>query len=502
MNLFHRLVLVAVAGFIPLAGLAQVYPIKDFGAVADNKTLNTAAIQRAIDACGAAGGGEVQVPAGVFLTGSLVLRSDITLRLLPGAVLQGSDRLEDYPDHDISAHRKFGTITHDGIYVKAMKSLILADRAQNVAIVGEGTIKGAGEAAAFQLGLNKDGKPKNLFFIGCTNVRLSGIRVFNSAQITVSISGCDRVFIDGIYIRSLVNWNCDGLDVDARDVTIANCLIESEDDALCFKSEYLGRFCENITVANCVVASICNGIKLGTGSRTGFRNVTVDNCVIRKTSLNAYFHPGYEQMTLGMVLDEKITSVNTGIVILGVDGGRVENISFSNIVMTDVLSPFFIRVGRRFLSPEQKPSVMRNISLQNISADARSIIPSIVAGLDDSPIRDVRFSNIRIAVPIAVSKEMMDRFPAAPPENVKGYPENRLTFGFRLPAAAFYVRHVEDLTLTDVAFTRAEHEARPAFVFDDVRDVRFRDARVNGRRLEDAAAEIRRTNSDGIEILK
>ena len=247
-----------LALFAPLIATAEVFGIKDFGAVADAKTLNTAVIQRAIDACAAAGGGEVVVPAGVFVTGSLHLKSDITLRLLPGAVLQGSYDPNDYPDHDISAHRKFGTIIHDGAYVKSMQALIVADAAHNVAIVGEGTIKGAGEGEAFQLGLNKNGKPKNLFFIGCTNVRLSGIKILNSAQITVSISGCDRVFIDGIHIRSLVNWNCDGLDVDARDVTIANCLIESEDDAICFKSEYLGRFCENITVSNCVVASICN----------------------------------------------------------------------------------------------------------------------------------------------------------------------------------------------------------------------------------------------------
>lgn len=348
----------------PLLGLAQSQDIRDFGAVADGRTLNTAAIQRAIDRCTGDGGGEVRVPAGIFVSGTLQLKSNVTLRLLPGAVLQGSYEPKDYPEHDISTHRKFGTITHDGLYVKSMQALILADRAQNVGIVGEGTIKGAGEGEAFQLGLNQNGKPKNLFFIGCTNVRLSGIRVLNSAQITISISGCDRVFIDGLSIRSLENWNCDGLDVDARDVTITNCLIESEDDALCFKSEYLDRFCENITVSNCVVASICNGIKLGTGSRTGFRNVTVNNCIIRKTDVNGFFHPGYEKMTPGIVLDERVTSVNTGIVILGVDGGLVENISFSNLVMTDVLSPFFIRVGRRFLSPDQKPSVMRNVSIQ------------------------------------------------------------------------------------------------------------------------------------------
>ncbi len=497
-----RLLVLLIAWSAPFTAFAQVYAVKDFGAVADNKTLNTGALQRAIDACEAGGGGEVVVPAGVFLTGSLLLKSNVTLRLLPGAVIQGSYRPEDYADHDISAHQKFGTITHNGLYVKTMKALILADGAHDIGIVGEGTIKGAGEGAAFQLGLNKDGKPKNIFFIGCTNVRLSGIRVFNSAQVTISISGCDRVFVDGLYIRSLVNWNCDGMDVDARDATIANCLIESEDDALCFKSEYLGRFCENITVSNCVVASICNGIKLGTGSRTGFRNVTVNNCVIRKTGLNDYFHPGYEKMTPGMVLDEKTTSVNTGIVILGVDGGLVENISFSNIVMTDVLSPFFIRVGRRFLSPEQKPSVMRNISIQNVTATARSIIPSIVAGLEDSPLRDVRFANIRISVPIGVSEEVFARFPADPPEDVKGYPENRLTFGFRLPAASFYVRHVEGIQMSDITVTHATSETRPYFAFDDVRAIGLRAVRVDGRQLEQNASRIRRKNSVEIEFIK
>ncbi len=484
----------------PLPALAQTYQARDFGAVADGTTKATAALQRAIDRCTTEGGGEVVLSAGVYVSGTLQLKSNVTLRLLPGAVLQGSYDPADYPEHDISSHQKFGTITHDGVYVKTMKALIVADRAQNVAIVGEGTIKGAGEGKAFQLGLNKDGKPKNLFFIGCTDVRLSGIKILNSAQITVSISGCDRVRIDGVTVRSLENWNCDGIDVDARDVVISNCFIESEDDALCFKSEYLGRFCENITVTNCVVASICNGIKLGTGSRTGFRNIAVSNCVIRKTDVNAFFHPGYEKMTPHIVLDEKLTSVNTGIVILGVDGGLVENISFSNIVMTDVLSPIFIRAGRRFLGPDQKPSVLRNISLQNITAHARSVIPSIIAGLEDSPARDIRLSNIRVSVPIGVPAARLAQFPAVPPENQKGYPENRLTFGFRLPAAAFYVRHVEGISFNEVTASTHPDEARPAFAFDDVRGIRLRAVRVNDRKLDPGETMIARRNSSPVEL--
>jgi polygalacturonase len=478
--------------------VANTRDISEFKAVGDGKTLNTHAIQRTIDECAAAGGGEVRVPAGVFLTGTLQLKSNITLRLMPGSVIQGSKNPADYPDHDISAHRKFGTITHDGAFVKVMKSLIIADGLHNVSIVGEGAIRGAGEADAFQLGVNKDGKPKNLFFIGCQDVKLIGIRVFNSAQITLSISGCDRVHIEGIYVHSVANFNCDGIDVDAREVVISDCIVESEDDALCFKSEYLGRFCENVTVQNCVVASICNGLKLGTGSRSGFRNVTVSNCVIHRLNEKAALHAGHASMMPEIVSDQETPTVLTGIVILGVDGGLVENIRFSNIVMTDVLSPIFIRAGRRFLDPDGKPSAIRNVSIENVTANCRSLIPSIIAGLDDSPVRDVRLSDIRVTVPIGVTSSMLKEFPESPRENEKGYPENRLTFGIRLPASAFYIRHAEQISLRDVVVTTASDETRPAIQTDDVRGFRVRDFRLNDHPL--GSASVRHIKSTGMEI--
>lgn len=251
-------------------------------------------------------------------------------------------------------------------------------------------------------------------------------------------------------------------------------------------------------MTNCVVASNCNGIKLGTGSRTGFRNVTVSNCVIRKTDVNAFFHPGYDAMMPGIVLDEKTTSVNSGIAIQGVDGGVVENIHFSDIVMTDVLSPIFIRVGRRFSNAEGGPSVMRHITIENVTAHCRSVIPTIIAGLEESPVRDVRLSNVRIITPIGVDAAMLKDFPEVPPENVKGYPENRLTFGFRLPAAAFYIRHAEGVTLSDIAVTSPANEARPAVQLDDVRGIRLREVRVNGRALD--APAVRQRGSSGVEI--
>ncbi|MFN3381564.1 MAG: glycoside hydrolase family 28 protein [Runella zeae] len=483
---------------IALLTHAQTYNILDFGAKTDTTFLNTRAIQAAIDKCHNQGGGEVIVPAGRFFTGTIFLKSKVYLRLTAGAVLQGRYNPADYPDHDISWAKKFGTITHDGLYVKYRKALIIADRAQQTGIIGNGTVKGAGEGKAFQLGVNKDGKPKNLFFIGCKHLLLRDINVLNAAQVTISISDCEKVNVDGIYVRSLVNWNCDGMDVDARDVTIANCIIDSEDDALCFKSEYLNKFCENITVTNCVVSSLCNGLKLGTGSRTGFRNITVNNCVIKNASFNGYRH---WNMPPSIVYQPEKQSVNTGIVILGVDGGVVENINFSNIVMTDVISPIFIRVGKRFVTPGGKPSVMRNIHIQNVRAESRSTIPSIIAGLEDSPVEDVRLSNIRIPIPITVSADSLKTIPALMPENLKGYPENRLTFGIRYPASAFYVRHAKGIILEDISVKYAENEARPAFYIDDTKGIKLKNVWVNERKLENKEAMLTQKQSEKVEVI-
>ncbi|MBC7887281.1 MAG: hypothetical protein H7Z13_05285 [Ferruginibacter sp.] len=476
---------------------AQTYNIKDFGAIAATNVINTKAIQSAIDQCNSNGGGEVVVPAGTYYTGTIFLKSNVYLHLMPGAVLQGSYNPADYPEHAILSAKKFGTITHDGVYVKTMKALIFADSAHYTGIKGEGTIKGAGEGQAFQLGLNKDGKPKNIFFIGCTNVLLKGITVLNSAQVTISISGCDNVNVDGIYISSLVNWNCDGMDVDAKNVTISNCIIDSEDDALCFKSEYLGKFCENITVTNCVLSSLCNGIKLGTGSRSGFRNITVSNCVVKKSPFNGYRH---WNMPPDIVHNPDMQSVNTGIVILGVDGGVVENISFSNIIMTDVLSAFFIRVGKRFLNPEGKTSVMRNISISHVRAESRSTIPSVIAGLEESPAENISLSDITIYIPISVSADSLKNFPADVVENNNVYPENRLTFGTKLPSSAFYIKHVKGVTLKDISVLYHTSDARPAIYVEDAKGISMQRIRIDNKKFKNNKQMLIQKETEKVEV--
>ncbi|MBC7827136.1 MAG: glycoside hydrolase family 28 protein [Chitinophagaceae bacterium] len=467
---------------------AQTYNIKDWGATTDTSKLNTNAIQSAIDQCNKAGGGEVIVPAGIYYTGTIFLKPNVYLRLLPGSVLQGSYNPADYPEHDISSKRKYGTITHNGIHVGWLKALIIADSITNGGLIGEGTVKGAGEGKAFQLGENKNGKPINILFIGCKNVALKGIRILNSAQITVSVSGCDEMVIDGLYINSFVNWNTDGMDVDGRNITISNCIIDSEDDALCFKSEYIDKLCENITATNCILSSNCNGLKFGTGSRGGFKNIAVSNIVIKKPSKDILRK---WNILPGIVKKINTNSVNTGIVILGVDGGTVENINISDVVMTDVISPIMIRVSKRFLNEEKKPSVMRNINIHHVTAEAQSIIPSIIAGLPESSIQDVRISNMRILLPGDVNSTK--DFPAQVPENDKGYPENRM-FGLKLPANGFYARHVNGLYFTDISITTQVEDIRPVFVFDDVADAVLKTIRYNGNDIKNARSVLEKRN--------
>jgi hypothetical protein len=143
---------------------------------------------------------------------------------------------------------------------------------------------------------------------------------------------------------------------------------------------------------------------------------------------------------------------------------------------------------------------MRNVSVSNVTANTRSILPSVIAGLQECPAHDIRLSNIRVQIPISVSKEMLKTFPPEVFEDLKSYPENRLTFGLKIPAAAFYVRHVEGISMNDITITYGNEEARPAFYFDDVRSIHLKNVRINDQLPERNAALIGWKNSDVIDF--
>ncbi|MEW6235358.1 MAG: glycosyl hydrolase family 28 protein, partial [Candidatus Omnitrophota bacterium] len=245
------------------------YNILDYGAVADGKTLNTQAIQSAIDDAAQAGGGVVLIPAGSFLTGAIFMKSRLTLHLQSGAALLGSKDIVDYA----TTIPQIRSYTDN--YVK--QSLIYGENLEDIAITGRGTIDGQG--AAFRWKEYKN-RPYIIRFISCRHVLIEDIFLKNSPMWMQHYLACEDVTVRGIRVVNHSTYNNDGIDIDScRNVRISDCSFDSDDDALCLKST-TGRPCEDIAITNCVLSSHCNAFKMGTESNGGFTDIAVSNLSI------------------------------------------------------------------------------------------------------------------------------------------------------------------------------------------------------------------------------
>ncbi len=432
---------------------AEVYNIRDFGAIGDGGTLDTAAVQKAIDAASAAGGGQVVVPAGVFLIGPIHLASHLDLHLCTGATLKGSPKLADYLDGQIPAPavKLKAPGRHKG--PNHPLCLIGGQDLDDISITGAGTIDGSGGSADFDRGDNDPFRPKILMLVNCRDVRVSDVTLRDSATWVQHYLGCQRVRITGERVYSHANLNNDGLDIDSSDVNVSDCIIDSDDDGICLKSDREAP-CANVTISNCVVGSNCNAIKMGTAARGGFHDITITNCAIRPAS-------EHRQRTWKDTI--------SGLALEMVDGGVMRRIAVSNLTMVGVQTPIFIRLGARRESDSGRKSSLSDIAISNITAESDSSICSSITGIPGSLATDIKLSHIIFKCPGQGTREMADRII---PENVRGYPENRM-FGPSLPAYGLYVRHVAGLTLEDVQFSLLKEDARPAIVMDDVRDTRL-----------------------------
>jgi hypothetical protein len=456
----------------PGAGL-RLFPIREFGAAGDGRTLDTVAINKAIDACHAAGGGIVYVPPGVFLSGAVVLKSNVTLYLEAGATLLGSKNIGDYQP------QPGPPLTGDA----NQKHLVFARDAENVGLAGPGRIDGQGPAFWAPSG-RKVPPPEEgwrdvatydwkkldrasplIEFAGCKNVRIEDVRIENASGWTLRPVNCDNVVIRGIVIKNpVIGPNTDGIDpTGCQNVFISDCLIDTGDDCICLKSENpygpSVRVTKNVTITNCVLTCCCNGLKFGTATRGGFENVTFTNSIIfnEKVDLKA--------------------RVISGIALEMVDGGWLEGVVVSNIRMQRVRTPIFIRRGNRRPRPDGTPGTLRGIMIENIYATG-SILTSSITGLAGLDVEDVTLSNIRIDSEEGGREEWISR---EIPEVAKSYPEARM-FG-RLPSYGFYCRHVNGLRMRNVEIGAVTGEARPAIVCDDVKHLDidgFRSARVAG----------------------
>jgi uncharacterized protein YjbI with pentapeptide repeats len=448
--------------FAANAPTAEVlYDIRAYGAIPDGRTLCTDAIQQAIDKCSSEGGGTVYLPPGRFVSGTVRLKSGVTLRLDAGCTLLGSINLGDYPPTSPALHSYTDTYTD--------KCLIYGEKLERVAITGRGVIDGQG--AAFK-GPERV-RPYMIRLVECRDVTVEGVTIKDSPMWVQHYLACDDVRISGITVRSHVNANNDGLDIDScRRVTVTGCNIDSGDDAIVLKSTS-ARPCTEIVVSNCILRSTCNALKMGTESNGGFQNIVLTGCTIYDTHL-------------------------AGVALEIVDGGTMDRVVVSDITMIGVGAPLFLRLGNRarsFKEGMDKPGIgqMRNVTISNIEATGANPTGCALAGIPEAKIENVTLSNIRLSFAGGGTAEEAS---SAVPEEADKYPEYAM-FG-RLPAYGLYCRHIKGLKLANVQLQLAGDDKRHAVVFEDVKDAGIDD--LDAPSFSGAAPLLRLTDVQDIFI--
>ncbi len=463
MNLLRTFFLLFLS-FVYGAVSAQDYKVSDFGINGDGRVLNTRSIQAAIDFLTNKGGGTLVFSPGNYVTGSIYLKSNVTLHLEEGAHLLGSNNPFDYVKDS----------------VVNWQSMIFAIRQENIGIVGKGTINGRGFQTAVNAvenvhkGIVQDelkldrlrewNRPENIYFRECKNVLIKDITLRDPASWNQTYDQCDGLHVEGIYVDSKSYWNNDGIDVvDCKNVVIKNSFFDVADDAICFKSHDSNGVCENVLVENCTARSSASALKFGTVSRGGFRNFVVRDLVVYDTYRSA-------------------------ITFAAVDGGFVENILVDGVRSINTGNVIFLRIGDRW-SKGRKPS-MKNVTIRNVYAEVplnkpdlgynyegpiedmpRNISPASIIGLPEYKIENVNLENIEFVYPgggnplfahrglDAQSLENIPEMPAAYPE-FSQFKE--------LPAWGLYIRHAKDINLKNIKFTIQKEDYRPAIVADDL----------------------------------
>ncbi len=426
----------------------STFDITDYGAVAGGEQLCTAAIQKTVDACHQAGGGQVIVPKGTFLCGGLILKSNVNLYLAEGARLLGSANLEDYP----IKIPEFKSRTND-LYVN--RSILYAEKAKNVSVTGLGIIDGNGRDPAFSRTYPQKNRPFVARFVECENLTIRNVSMLESANWTCHLLGCDQVTVDGLKIRNSVRANRDGLDIDSsRNVSVTNCQIYSQDDAIVLKSTSYEP-AKQILIENCEVSSHASGIKMGTESSRGFEDVIIRHCKIRD-----------------------VPNVS-GLGFMIVDGGSIRNIQVSDIVMDRVNVPIFLRLGKRSRpvaagDPVPGVGIVEDVSFSNITAKHAGY-PCNISGLHERKIDSISFKNISLQFdyqgqtdPVAYNKV---------PFKEQSYPYGNL-YGDSIPASAFYFRNVSNLSLQDINIEITGRNERVPFVLDRIKDAKLRNCNI------------------------
>ena len=440
----------------------SVYNVRDYGAKGDGKTLDHIAINKAIEAANADGGGQVVLPAGTYLCGSIRMKSNVDLHLTAGArILAAPGSMKAYDESEVFGAPEY----QDGGHTYFHNSLIWAEGQQNVSITGRGMIDGEGLTKKdTEKGGNVQGGSigtgdKAIALKLCRNVTIRDITIYRGGHFAIIVTGCDIGTIDNVTIDT----NRDGIDIDCcKYFTVSNTKVNTpNDDAIVLKSSYALKrpvLCEHILITNCIVTGyklgtfldgtyvpekvnwVCGRIKLGTESNGGYRNITISNCSCMWSS---------------------------GLAFEVVDQGRMENIVVTNISLSHVHHyPIYITTGCRNRGPKERTDVSsaRDISINNVIADdCDSLAGIIITGMEDEPIRNVSLSDIRIQYR-GGGKKVTKSYR----EQGTNYPEPR--WAGPTPAYGLFARHVDGLQLRNVTFDLMRPDERPDIILEDVKN--------------------------------
>ena len=495
--MIHKFIFTLSLLFSILHLQAKDYDASLFGIASNGIKLNTTSIQKAIDFIHEEGGGRLIFHVGRYLTGSIYLKSNVTLHLKEGAVLMGSLNPFDY-DKPTS-----------------WMALIYAFDQENIAITGKGMIDGQGYQVAQNIvsfihkGIIKDRwfsndrpsevtRPQNIYIKDCNNITIQGIHVNNPACWNQQYAQCKNLLIENITVDSKNYWNNDGVDiVDCDSVIIRNSYFDTSDDAICLKSHQPRFVCQNVLIYNNTIRSSASAIKFGTASKGGFKNIKIIKNRVYDTYRSA--------ITFGAV-----------------DGGGVENVEVDSLTALNTGNAIFLRIGER---KEGKKGFMKNISISNVYVEIsatkpdagypyegpiedlpRNISPAVITGMPDVVIENVRLKNVEIVHPGGAdphyAKVGLDELDGIP-ELINKYPE--FSMFKELPAWGFYIRHVKGLSFENVTLRCQKEDFRKPIVLDDVHDAGFKNLIIkegdkNEVKMPEEKEHIYLHNSSGVKI--
>src|SRR4051794_28906039 len=463
---------------------AGMFDVKTFGAKGDGKTADRNAIRKAIDAAAVGGGGTVDFPAGTYLTGSIRLRSNLTLQFEPGSRLEADTDPSAYDAPEPNQWDKFQDFGHSHFH----NSLIWGEGLENVSILGSGVISGK----ALTRGERGGGGDKTIALKLCRKVTLRDFSIATGGHFGILATGVDNLTIDNLTIDT----NRDGIDVDScRNVRISNSSVNApNDDAIVLKGTHalgFARATENVTITNSLVSGFDVGSLLdGTYNRTVKQAPDRDGPTGR-VKIGTELEGDFRNITISNVVFDR----SRGLALESVDGAHIEDVAISNITMREISNaPIFMRLGSRMRAPEGTAvGSIRRVSISNLVVyDADPRYGSILSGIPGHEIEDVKLSDIRILYRGGLTLDQVARQPAdlvntfffrgtggvpprepyATPEREREYPEPSM-FGM-MPAYGFFIRHARGIELNDVNVSYLTEDRRPAFVLDSAKEIDLR----------------------------